>query len=107
VARQVAVKVKYRLWVTAAEHDAMGRVLTSCPNEPAPAVGVMTPAPTGLGVAPTATSSARPSAGTAGADPRFATCAEARAHGYGPYTRSDPEYSWYRDADGDGTVCER
>ncbi|HET8595302.1 MAG TPA: HNH endonuclease family protein, partial [Intrasporangium sp.] len=36
VARQVAVKVKYRLWATAAERDAMVRVLTPCPNQPLP-----------------------------------------------------------------------
>jgi hypothetical protein len=42
-----------------------------------------------------------------GTDPRFGTCAEARANGYGPYYRGqDPEYDWYRDADGDGVVCE-
>lgn len=38
VARQVSVKYKYQLWVTQAEHDAISRVLQSCPNEPA--VGV-------------------------------------------------------------------
>ena len=42
-----------------------------------------------------------------GTDPRFGTCREAKANGYGPYYRGqDPEYSWYRDADGDGVVCE-
>jgi hypothetical protein len=30
VSIQVAVKAKYRLWVTKAEHDAMARVLQSC-----------------------------------------------------------------------------
>lgn len=40
-------------------------------------------------------------------DPRFGTCKEAKAHGYGPYVRGrDPEYSWYRDGDGDGVTCE-
>lgn len=40
-------------------------------------------------------------------DPRFGTCTEAKAHGYGPYVEGvDPEYSWYIDRDGDGTVCE-
>jgi hypothetical protein len=34
VARQVAVKAKYGLWVTAAERDAIARVLNSCPGEP-------------------------------------------------------------------------
>ena len=35
-ARQVAVKVKYRLWVTSAERDAMARVLVTCPSQPLP-----------------------------------------------------------------------
>lgn len=30
VARQIAVKEKYRLWVTQAEHDAMVRILSGC-----------------------------------------------------------------------------
>jgi hypothetical protein len=34
VARQVSVKRKYALSVTAAERDAMTRVLTSCPHQP-------------------------------------------------------------------------
>lgn len=33
VARQIAVKQKYRLWVTQAEHDSMMRVLASCPGQ--------------------------------------------------------------------------
>ena len=37
VARQVAVKAKYALWVTAAERDAIARVLTDCPGQPVPA----------------------------------------------------------------------
>jgi hypothetical protein len=42
-----------------------------------------------------------------GTDPQFGTCADAKAAGYGPYYRGqDPEYDWYRDADGDGVVCE-
>lgn len=39
-------------------------------------------------------------------DPRFDTCADAIDAGYGPYRRGEPEYSWYRDADGDGVICE-
>lgn len=33
VARQIAVKAKYSLWVTPAEHDAMARILSSCPDQ--------------------------------------------------------------------------
>lgn len=36
VARQVAVKAKYNLWVTAAEKDAMKRVLSTCPGQALP-----------------------------------------------------------------------
>lgn len=38
VARQIAVKQKYKLWVTNAERDAMERVLTSCPDQALPVV---------------------------------------------------------------------
>ena len=33
VARQVSVKYKYSLWVTAAEKEAIAKVLANCPNE--------------------------------------------------------------------------
>lgn len=33
VARQIAVKVKYLLWVTKAEHESMKRILDSCPGQ--------------------------------------------------------------------------
>lgn len=36
VARQIAVKIKYRLWITDEEKSAMLNVLNSCPNEPLP-----------------------------------------------------------------------
>jgi hypothetical protein len=36
VARQVAVKTKYHLWVTAAERDAIARVLGECPGQELP-----------------------------------------------------------------------
>jgi hypothetical protein len=39
VARQIAVKQKYHLWVTAAEKDAMVRVLTTCPEQRLPSEG--------------------------------------------------------------------
>lgn len=108
VARQVAVKVRYHLWVTAAEREAVQRILRGCPGQPLP-----TARPVPLGGGRTATSTPttpRPVATTppsAGLDPRFPTCKAAKAAGYGPYTRGrDPEYAWYRDADSDGVVCE-
>ncbi|WP_406829772.1 DUF1524 domain-containing protein [Pedococcus sp. KACC 23699] len=115
VARQVAVKHRYGLWVTAAERDAIIRVLSGCPGQALPTAkavplggGAVAPAVTAT---PTSTGSVpRPSA-TAKAsrtDPQFRTCREANAAGYGPYRRGvDPEYDWYQDRDHDGLVCER
>jgi hypothetical protein len=36
VARQIAVKLSYNLWVTQAEYDSMYRVLEACPNQTLP-----------------------------------------------------------------------
>jgi hypothetical protein len=36
VARQIAVKLSYNLWVTQAEYDSMYRVLETCPNQALP-----------------------------------------------------------------------
>jgi hypothetical protein len=48
VARQVAVKLTYGLWVTGPERDAMKRVLDGCPGQPLPvAKDWDTPAPAG------------------------------------------------------------
>lgn len=38
VARQIAVKQKYTLWVTEAEHDAMSQTLKTCPTQPLPII---------------------------------------------------------------------
>ena len=49
VARQVAVKTRYHLWVTPAEHDAIARILTSCPDQALPTTrtsNIPTPRPT-------------------------------------------------------------
>jgi hypothetical protein len=35
-ARQVAVKTRYRLWVTSAEREALARILATCPSQPLP-----------------------------------------------------------------------
>jgi hypothetical protein len=118
VARQIAVKGRYGLSVTAAERAAMLRVLQTCPGQALPTshaipLGGGSTGSTGSsgssGSTTTPSSAPRVVGGTsAGTDPRFATCKAAIAAGYGPYRRGvDPEYSWYRDADSDGVVCER
>lgn len=45
VARQIAVKAKYGLWVTTAERAAMTRVLAGCPGQAAPVGAAPTLAP--------------------------------------------------------------
>ena len=112
MARQIAVKKKYQLWVTGAERDAMIRVLRACPDQALPAPG---PQPTIAsntgGPPPSATPKptpkpTKPSSGGS-LDPRFGTCREAIAAGFGPYFSGvDPEYDWYTDRDSDGKVCE-
>ncbi|MEO3813510.1 excalibur calcium-binding domain-containing protein [Sphaerisporangium sp. B11E5] len=50
---------------------------------------------------PTGTATRKP-------DTRFASCKQANAAGYGPYTKGvHPEYHWYIDGDQDGVACER
>jgi uncharacterized protein DUF1524 len=44
VARQIAVKASYGLWVTGAERDAMARVLATCPGERLPSTVAPPPA---------------------------------------------------------------
>lgn len=60
VTRQVSVKVTYGLWVTQAEHDAMVRILDTCPTSQgmtspfAPAHAVVVPVPEPVAAAPVA-----------------------------------------------------
>jgi hypothetical protein len=57
VEKQIAVKVKYSLWVTQAEHDAMVRVLGTCGGggvAPSAAPVVVAPAPAPVAPAPAA-----------------------------------------------------
>lgn len=109
----IAVKYRWRLAVDAAEKAALRQILANCPPGMtlpplAPSAGIgdgTRPAP--APPAPSASSSSSsPSDG--GLDPRFRTCGDANAAGFGPYTRGiDPEYDWYIDRDGDGVACER
>ncbi|WP_082552881.1 DUF1524 domain-containing protein [Phycicoccus sp. Root101] len=116
VARQVAVKHRYGLWVTAAERDAVIRVLRACPGQALPTARAIPlgGGPTGATPTPTPTparsrSTPKPSTPKPShTDPRFGTCREANAAGYGPYRQGvDPEYDWYQDRDHDGLACER
>jgi Protein of unknown function (DUF1524)/Excalibur calcium-binding domain len=93
VGRQIAVKRRYRAWVTAAERDAMRRVLARCPDTPLPhSRRVRIPSP--------------PMPGAGG--PAFANCDAVRAAGRAPVRRGDPAYAAnpQLDRDNDGVACE-
>jgi hypothetical protein len=95
VARQVSVKAAHALWVTAAEHDAMTRILSDCPDELA-TTGV---AP-GVAPEPAAPEPEIPS------NVYFPTCTAAREAGAAPVHAGDPGYGSHLDRDGDGSACE-
>jgi hypothetical protein len=111
VARQVAVKVRYGLWVTQAEHDAISGVLEVCPGEPAPSDGaVAPPVPAMTSVSPPPVSVPPVPPATAPPAPPatiyYANCTAARAAGATPLNRGDPGYRSALDRDGDGIACE-
>lgn len=113
VGRWVGVKHRWELTVDAAEKDKILSVLSWCdgdyilPETPAKATvkeGVTETTPEAPKPSEPAT---QPGTGDSGTDPQFSTCGEATSNGYGPYVKgTDPEYAWYQDRDGDGSVCE-
>lgn len=109
VARQTSVKAKYQLWMTQAEHDAVARVLATCPDEPAAGAGstntpVTNAAP--VPVTPESEPAAAPAAPAAGESVAYANCAAVRAAGAAPIRAGDPGYAKKLDRDGDGVGCE-
>ncbi|RBY86545.1 DUF1524 domain-containing protein [Blastococcus sp. TF02A-30] len=92
VARQVAVKAGYGLWVTEAERTAMATVLGGCPDEPLPA--------TGEAVAEV------PAVPAPQVSVTYRDCADVRARGAAPIREGDPGWSPSFDGDGDGEGCE-
>jgi hypothetical protein len=97
VARQIAVKARYHLWVTQAERDAMSRILTACPGQRVPReagaarIRLATNKPVGLS-GPTTV--------------YFENCTAAIAAGAAPLYRGQPGYRPELDGDGDGVACE-
>lgn len=110
VASQIAVKGKYGLWVTRAEHDTMAQILKSCPDQELPR---LYPIKLGGGpeksVTPSAQSgkpAAKPAAGSDAAT-SYRNCDAVRAAGRAPIRTGDPGYSRKLDRDGDGVGCEQ
>lgn len=90
VARQVAVKTTYQLWVTPPERDAINSILVTCPDQPLP----------------TSTSTVSAAGSAEGSEAPFRSCAEARAAGAAPLRNDHPRFSAVLDGDSDGTACE-
>lgn len=114
VARQIAVKQRYGLWVTQAEHDATARVLSTCPGQKLPKSGLPPPSassrtrpaiPVRQSHTQTSTAPANPSAGQGRV---FANCAAVRAAGLAPLRAGTPDYRANErlDRDKDGLACE-
>jgi hypothetical protein len=69
VSRQVAVKAKYKLWVTQAERDAIARVLATCPGQKLPAPGAPVHVTASRTPTTTATAPAQPAPSPVAASP--------------------------------------
>ncbi|GII99919.1 excalibur calcium-binding domain-containing protein [Sediminihabitans luteus] len=136
VARQVAVKHAYGLWVTQAEHDAIADVLATCPGEPLPDEEAATTPVVVAGAssggssgessssgggddassgtkpattpkpAPKPTTKPAPKPEPEPADVYYENCTAVRAAGADPIRVGDPGYSTKLDRDGDGVGCE-
>ena len=127
VARQIGVKHKYSLWVTAAEKSAMERVLASCPAQTVPDyAGVRATSAQQSQQNDTQTSeeqaqqqqAAEDAAAAAaqaqqqaqqqssGSDVYYQNCTAAREAGAAPIYQGQPGYRAALDRDKDGVACE-
>ncbi len=101
----VGVKFRWRLSVDSREKIKLRQLLSNCK-------GTMKIPPraqiaTATNTAPSSSNSAGSRPSNSATDPRFETCGQAIASGFGPYLKnSDVEYFWYVDRDKDGSVCE-
>jgi hypothetical protein len=112
VSRQVAVKAKYRLWVSSGEAAAIKKTLSNCagadlPTPSTPATDTTAPAspatPTTAPEAPATPSTPANNAGT-----KYRNCAEAKAAGAAPLRKGTADYEANAglDRDKDGVACE-
>lgn len=113
VARQISIKARYALWVTAAEQAAMARVLHACPDQALVSRGDVTPPQSSSRTTARApqpprspTSDPPPVAPGASSSTHYANCAAVRDAGAAPISAGDPGYSRRLDRDGDGVGCE-
>jgi hypothetical protein len=113
VARQVAVKVSYGLWMTQAEKNAIATILSACPGELLPGgVVAQLPAPPPT-PAPAPAPAPKPAPAPVPApvpapapSVYYDNCTAARAAGAAPVRVGQPGYGTHLDRDGDGIGCE-
>ncbi len=118
VALQTAVKLKYDLWVTAPERDAIQKVLAACPDQRLPgeegALGFRAATEPPAGSARDTPSEA-PGAGGSGTGETapatdsaalYDSCAEVKAAGAAPIRAGEPGWDARFDRDGDGVGCQ-
>lgn len=117
VSRQVEVKAKYGLWVTAAERDAIASVLGSCGAAVAPTTTQSAPTTTQApapATTPPTTQAPLPAvpqttaqAPAPPAEVYYPNCSAAKAAGAAPLYAGQPGYSLKLDRDKDGVACEK
>jgi len=100
----VGVKFRWRLSVDSREKTKLRQLLSNCKGT----MKVPPRAQTTISMNTVPSdSNGNSSPSNSATDPRFETCGQAIAAGYGPYTKGiDAEYFWYIDRDKDGSVCE-
>lgn len=106
VQRWIGVKFRWSLTVDSAERAVLSTTLVGCAvvSQPVPTKATVT---ISANPAPAAPVTGGNGSGDGITDPDFGTCKVAKANGRGPYINGvDPEYSFYRDGDSDGMVCE-
>ncbi len=103
IANWIAVKYRWSLTVDSKEKTFLSSQLKKCGS----AAKAPVPSKAKIVMGNSSNPTTPPTSGGGGLDPRYSTCSEAKAAGFGPYVSGvDPEYAWYRDGDNDGTVCE-
>lgn len=118
VTRQIEVKLKYALWVTAAEKAAMATVLGACPAGGLGNTGVAssvqpTPPPTPNPTAAPPTVPAPTTVPVPVAVPApdraayYPNCTAVKQAGAAPLRRGEPGYRAGLDRDNDGIACEK
>jgi hypothetical protein len=104
----IAVKFRWRLSVDPREKSRLSGLLRGCSRwMVVPSLAPRTIATNEPPAADAPGDGSGQNSSASRLDPRFDTCGDANAAGYGPYrSGSDPEYGWYIDRDRDGLACE-